>query len=180
MIGFHLFQDSSRYRCFHCKIIIYSKLWDYALDNGFDMVVDGCDASYSDKFKLKTIEKLGVFSPLLQGEFTKSEISKLASHYHISSDKQQLLTCFAERIPYGTQKSKEKLNRIKKAEEILKKLHIKGNIRLQDHGEVARIEIEQKFVKNFLEIDLTDIIAKLKALGYKYITLDLEGYQRKM
>lgn len=86
--------------------------------------------------------------------------------------------CLATRFPYGSKITKEKLLRVERAEEFLTHLGIK-QFRVRDHGHIARIEVMAKDMHIFFDGDISKKIThSFKALGYTYVTLDLEGYRR--
>ncbi|MFX1286625.1 MAG: ATP-dependent sacrificial sulfur transferase LarE [Promethearchaeota archaeon] len=167
-------------RCFHCKLLVFSHLLDYAKHHGYDLVLDGTNASDVKGHRpgLKALEKLEIQSPLLQGEITKEEVRRIAKHYKLPVAKKPAMACLASRIPYGEEITREKLNRVAQGEKILRNFGFSNQLRLRDHDSIARIEINQKDFPILLEKNiLVQIVDELRALGYSYITLDLEGYR---
>ncbi len=85
------------------------------------------------------------------------------------------MACLASRIPYGEQISPENLERVEKAEAFLRTMSLGTHLRVRDHGKLARIELAP--FPSLSKDDLSKIVDKLKSLGYRYVTLDLEGYR---
>ncbi len=173
----HIFWENPPDRCYHCKLLIFSQLQKLAENEGFDIVVDGTNASDTSGHRpgLKALEKLEVYSPLLSGGLTKGEVRRIAEYYDLPVAQKPAMACLASRIPYGEQISKDNLERVEKAEVFLRTMSLGTHLRVRDHGEIARIEMES--FPNLNHNDLTQIIEKLKSLGYRYVTLDLEGYR---
>ncbi len=167
-------------RCFHCKLLVFSHLLDYAKRYGYNIVIDGTNASDIKGHRpgLKALEKLGVKSPLLQGNITKEEVRQIATYFKLPIAKKPAMACLASRIPYGEKITQEKLNRVEQGEKILRRFGFSSQIRLRDHDTIARIEINQKDFPTLLEKNIfNQIVKELRALGYSYVTLDLEGYR---
>jgi uncharacterized protein len=173
----HIFWDNPPDRCYHCKLLIFSQLQRLAASSSYDLVVDGTNASDTSGHRpgLKALEKLKVYSPLLSGAITKSEVRRIAEYYDLPVAQKPAMACLASRIPYGDQISSEKLERVEKAEAFLHTLNLGARIRVRDHGNLARIELSS--FPSLNEDELSRIVEKLKSLGYRYVTVDLEGYR---
>ena len=107
--------------------------------------------------------------------FTKQEVRKLAEEYGISVANRPSTPCMATRFPYGAELDYEKMRHVEEGEEWLKTLGF-YNVRIRVHGDIARIEVDEKDVHLLLK-NKTEVIEKLKTLGYSYITIDLEGFR---
>lgn len=167
-------------RCFYCKKVIFSKLKKIAKDTGYDTVLDGTNASDIKGHRpgLRALKELGILSPLLMGNLTKSEVRKIASDYDLPIAKKPAMACLASRIPYGEEITINKLKRVELGEKILQETGISKQIRLRDHGNLARIEIDPIDIPKLIEEKNYFLISKkLKEIGYTYVTLDLEGYR---
>ncbi|UCG89999.1 MAG: ATP-dependent sacrificial sulfur transferase LarE [Candidatus Heimdallarchaeota archaeon] len=175
----HLWENPPN-RCFHCKLLVFSHLMDYAKRNGYNIVLDGTNESDIKGHRpgLKALEKLGVKSPLLEGKITKEEVRQIATHYKLPVARKPAMACLASRIPYGEEITLGKLNRVEKGERILRKFGFSNQLRLRDHNTIARIEINPKDFPILLEKNIiAQIVKELQVLGYSYVTLDLEGYR---
>jgi uncharacterized protein len=166
-------------RCYHCKNIIFSGLMELARRKRIPYVIDGTNADDEGDYRpgRRALKELGIRSPLLEAGLTKKEIRILSKKMGLPSWNKPALACLASRIPYGERITPEKLRRIDSAESFLREIGF-SQVRVRDHGTIARIEIlaeeKSKMVKDTLLRKITD---KLKQLGYQYITLDLEGYR---
>lgn len=167
-------------RCFHCKLYIFSHLVEYCKKTGYDIVIDGSNASDEKGHRpgLKALTQLGIYSPLLQGNITKSEVRQIAKYYNLPIANKPAMACLASRIPYGEKITQQKLRRVEEGERFLRDLGVSRQVRLRDHDSLARIELHSKdftFLQN--EKIIRKIVEKLHNIGYSYVTLDLEGYR---
>ena len=121
---------------------------------------------------LKACEELGIISPLANNELTKQEIRNYSKQLGISTYNKPSNACLASRFDYNTELTFEKLQMVEKGEKYLHDLGM-FHVRLRVHGDVARLEVEpQEFTKI---IDHKELIQKIKDLGFRFVTLDLEG-----
>ncbi|MFX0085713.1 MAG: ATP-dependent sacrificial sulfur transferase LarE [Candidatus Hodarchaeota archaeon] len=167
-------------RCFYCKKAIFGKLKEIAKESGYDIVIDGTNASDIKGHRpgFRALKELGILSPLLIGNLTKSDVREIASEYGLSVAKKPAMACLASRIPYGEEITINKLKRVELGENFLHELAISKQIRLRDHGNLARIEIDPIDIPRLFEEKFYSLISeKLKEIGYTYVTLDLEGYR---
>ncbi|MHA1979374.1 MAG: ATP-dependent sacrificial sulfur transferase LarE [Candidatus Hodarchaeales archaeon] len=173
----HLFWNNPPDRCFHCKLMIFSQLQRLAEREGYDLVVDGTNASDTSGHRpgLKALEKLEVYSPLLSGGLTKGEVRRIAEYYDLAVAQKPAMACLASRIPYGEQISTDKLERVEKAEEFLRAMSLGTHLRVRAHGKLARIELAS--FPDLNQKELTKIVENLKSFGFDYVTIDLEGYR---
>jgi uncharacterized protein len=126
---------------------------------------------------LQALEDLSIFSPLRYGEITKEEVREIAKYHDLIVAKKPSMACLASRIPYGENITENSLDRVEKAEEYLRSLNIVSQFRIRDHGSLARIEVSPSSLKKMLTINLVDFVNTMKSFGYRYVTLDLEGYR---
>jgi uncharacterized protein len=164
-------------RCYHCKLSRFRDLSDYALRLGYRTVVDGTNAEDLGDHRpgRRAARELGVRSPLEEVGLTKAEIRQLARARGLPNWDAPSDACLASRIPYGTPITAEKLSRIGRAEEVLRELGL-GQLRVRDHGEIARIELEPGDLAAGLK-HRHRVIQELRSLGYAYVTLDLQGFR---
>jgi uncharacterized protein len=166
-------------RCFHCKTDLYQFLGQVRQAKAAAYVVDGTnlDDLEDDRPGIKAAREWGVRSPLVEAELSKADIRILAKELGLSNWDKPAAACLSSRIPRGIPITLEKLSRVEKAEAML---HREGfrHFRVRSHDEIARIELAQNEFPRLLESDRrAKIGAALKALGFKFVTVDLEGYR---
>ena len=164
-------------RCFHCKDELYGKLASLARDRGFDYVADGCNLDDTTDFRpgRRAAQQHGVRSPLVEAGLTKAEIRALSRERGLPTWDKPAMACLASRIPYGTPVTVEALSRVEEAEAFLRSLGLR-QLRVRHHDDVARIETDEAGMELLLA-HRDSVAARLKALGYLYVTLDLAGYR---
>ncbi|MCX5781210.1 MAG: ATP-dependent sacrificial sulfur transferase LarE [Elusimicrobia bacterium] len=172
------FIKNSRKRCFYCKNELFKKLKSLAEKRRM-ILCDGSNFSDIKDFRPGKIAAniFNVMSPLEISKFKKAEIRKLSKKMNLDTWNIPAQACLASRFPYGTEISKNMLQKIEKGEESIKKLGF-TNVRLRHHGDIARIEIEKSEMKKCINSNINKkIILSLKKLGWKYISVDIEGYR---
>jgi uncharacterized protein len=173
-------------RCYHCKMIIFGKLAEMARSEELGWVLDGTNADDIDEYRpgLAAIEELGVRSPMKEAALTKSEIREYSRQAELSTWEKPSAPCLATRFPYGTDLVEEEIDRVRQGEKLLiqagfpdvrLRVHVDGNVE-EASITIARIEIPSRDINRLLSSgSLNEIVASLKGLGYRYITLDMEG-----
>jgi uncharacterized protein len=166
-------------RCYLCKRFIFKKLRDIAKEKGFSNLVDGTnsDDSSGSRPGMKALKELNVLSPLKENGFGKQEIRRLSRMMELPTWDKPAYACLLTRIPYNTIVEDSILRRIENAEKFLIGLGIKA-VRVRVHNDIARIEVDPPLIKKIVEENLyKSINEQLKSMGFKYVTLDLEGYR---
>jgi len=166
-------------RCYLCKKILFTEVVNYARRNEFKFVLDGTNADDSVDFRpgLRAINELNVRSPLAEAGLTKSDIRELAKKAGLPIWDKPAMACLLTRIPYNKRVTDEMLQMIDKAENLLFEKGYPG-ARVRVHGDVARIECLPGYVDRiFNDPHKEYIISDLKKIGFRYISLDLEGYR---
>ena len=166
-------------RCYTCKKIIFSDLVSFAEKNKYHYVVDGTNADDTSEYRpgLDALKELGIRSPLLESGLTKKEIRELAQEADLDIWDKPAMTCLLTRIPYDTEISEVDLRLVEKAENILLELGYPGT-RVRIHGDLARIECLPGYIEKIIHNpDREHIISNLKKIGFRYVSLDLEGYK---
>lgn len=172
------FVENSPNRCFICKDKRFKQLTDIALSKDYKFVLDGSNVDDTMDYRpgRKAAEKNNVRSPLIESGFTKQEIRECSKQLGLSTWDRPSSPCLASRFPYGQRITKNLLKRVEQAEDFLKSLGF-NNIRVRDHGGVARIEVDVDKIELLLVPQTRKTISEhLKKLGYIFITLDLDGY----
>jgi uncharacterized protein len=164
-------------RCFHCKDTAYSTFTSLAALEGIAVVLDGTNADDTGDFRpgRRAARDHGVRSPLAEAGMTKQEIRDWARELGLSVWDKPAAACLSSRIPYGSPVTLEKLTRIDLAESALKALGFR-QCRVRDHGAVARIEIDLETLPILLN-RRGEVAAAVKAAGFAYVSLDLEGFR---
>ena len=166
-------------RCYYCKRELYSELKPIAKAEGLKWIADGTNADDLHDFRpgRKASAEAGIRSPLLEAGLTKTEIRQLSRTRGLPTWDRPASPCLASRIPYGIPVTAETLNKIARGEQYLHNLGIR-ELRLRHHGDIARIELAPADMAKIITPEIRqDIVTHLKALGYKYVALDLTGYR---
>jgi len=174
------YRENSTQRCYHCKTELYGKLAEIARDTGFSPIADGFNHSDKGDFRPghKAAAEIGVISPLADAGLEKHEIIALARRNNLALADKPASACLSSRIPFGTPITPDMLKQVDNAECGLKKLGLKG-FRVRHHGTVARLELAPEDIAMVTGGEMREkIIAIVKAAGFAYVTLDLEGYRQ--
>lgn len=175
------FSKNPENRCYYCKKELLGHLKAFAHELGFKAVFEG--TNYSDlgdhRPGYKAVQEAPrVYSPWVTTKYTKDEIRSLAKHLHLSVYNKSAVACLATRIPFNEKITAEKLLRVDKAEEAVRKVLGALQIRVRDHDGLARIEVPKEDITAFCKPEASEkVTAELKRLGFKYVTLDLEGFR---
>jgi uncharacterized protein len=173
------FRDNPRNRCYYCKSELYTRLDQLARTRGIEVICDGTNADDVGDYRpgRQAAREFGVRSPLLECEMTKSDIRQLSRRAGLATWNQPASACLSSRVPYGQVVTIEKLSMVDKAEIALKQLGFR-QVRVRHHGDVARIEVAEEEMSNALDPEMTRLMSTaLKGLGFKFVTLDLDGYR---
>lgn len=163
-------------RCYLCKKLIFSKVCDFAKTVNVSVIIDGTNFDDLNKYRpgIKALRELGIKSPLAEVGMTKEEVRRFAAELNVSSSDKPSTPCYATRFEYGMTLNYEEIKKVEKAEDYIKSLGF-YNVRLRVHGNVARIEVDSKDIFKLIELK-EDIISFVRNLGFKYVTVDLEGF----
>jgi uncharacterized protein len=165
-------------RCYYCKHELYTHLSRLGTAR-HAIVVDGNNADDRGDYRpgRQAAREFGVRSPLDEVNLTKDEIRELSRRAGLPTWDEPASACLSSRIPYHHEVTDEKLRMIEQAEEALRALGFRV-FRVRHHDEVARVEIARQEMPRALEPEIAAAIVRdLKAVGYRYITLDLQGYR---
>lgn len=166
-------------RCYHCKTDLYRLLAPIQRDTGIATIVDGAqvDDLGDDRPGLQAAREFGVRSPLMEAGFHKADVRTLAKALGLSNWDKPAAACLSSRIPRGMKITEEKLKRVEQAERVLKEEGFR-QVRVRDHDGIARIEVDPEELPELLDPVRRDRITQgLKALGFQFVTMDLEGYR---
>jgi pyridinium-3,5-biscarboxylic acid mononucleotide sulfurtransferase len=166
-------------RCYYCKDELYGRLAAIARERGIAVIVDGNNADDRGDYRpgRQAAREHGVKSPLDEAELTKDDIRALARAAGLASWDEPASACLSSRIPYGHEVTDERLRQIERAEAVLRDLGFRI-FRVRHHDDTARLEIARAEMPRALDPDVNArLVAALKALGYQYVSLDLQGYR---
>jgi uncharacterized protein len=169
-------------RCYHCKRLRFTAALKLAEELELSCVADGTNADdLSDRRPgLKALRELNVFSPLAEAGLGKREVRGLAARLGLPSTHRPSSACLATRFPYGRPLTLEALRRVAEGERVVAEtLGAWGCVRVRDHGDLARIEVERGLVEALVKPEVAlKVASRLKGLGYRFVAVDLEGYRR--
>ncbi len=167
-------------RCYHCRTMRLSAMFDAAREMGIEAVCDGTNASdpgEGHRPGLRAVEELNAYSPLLEHGITKEEVREIARDYGLSVSEKPSMACLSSRIPTGLEVTEERLTRVEKAETLLRTWGFE-QFRVRDHDGLARIEVAPDELERALDPDFARTAREhLSDIGFEHVTLDLEGYR---
>lgn len=166
-------------RCFHCKDELFGKLSEMASKRGFAAIIYGVNADDVHDFRPghRAAAQYGVRSPLLEVGLSKAEIRQLAKEAGLPVWDRPASPCLSSRIPYGTPVTIQNIKMVENGEDALRALGFR-QFRVRHQGELVRLEIAPEELPKALDPQMAQRFAEIfKQLGYKYVTLDLEGYR---
>jgi pyridinium-3,5-biscarboxylic acid mononucleotide sulfurtransferase len=171
------YADNTHQRCFFCKTELYGKMQSKAAELGYDAIVDGTNADDLGDFRpgLRAANQLGVVSPLAEAGMSKSDIRAAAKAWGVPIWNKPAAACLSSRFQYGDPITVEKLRQVATAESGLRALGLKG-FRVRHHDETARLEVPPDQFPIVLE-QRSGIVEAVRRAGYRYVTLDLEGFR---
>lgn len=173
------FSENNPDRCYLCKSELFSIALDKARELDLKNVADGSNADDLGDYRPggTAARELGVTSPLAEAGLTKKEIRILSRDLGLSTWNKPALACLSSRFPYGTSITGERLRKVGAAEDLLRGLGF-TQFRVRYHGEVARIEVDPGSIERLLHAPTrAKVVSAIKALGFSYVTVDLEGYR---
>ncbi len=168
-------------RCYHCKKELFSKLALIAARERCDVVIDGTIADDLSDWRpgRRAAAEIGVRSPLADLGFRKLDVRAVAEAFELTSAAKPASPCLASRIPYGTPITREALSQVERAEGLLRELgfaELRVRLAVDKHGDTARIEVPLTDLVRLAAPGLRErVTAGLKELGFRWVTLDLEG-----
>ena len=176
-LGNEAFVKNPENSCYYCKKEESAVLKRIAKGKGIKYIADGVNLSDFDEHRpgIKALDEEDIIHPLVEARIKKSDIKAMAKFLGLSNYNMPSTTCLSSRISYGEEITSEKLKRIEEAESFILSLGFR-QVRVRCHKDVARIEVEKEEIKNAISFR-EEIVRRLKTVGFKYITLDLEGYR---
>ncbi len=164
-------------RCYFCKSELHDQLHKVAADEGWNVVLDGNNASDVGDFRpgMQAARERGVRSPLLEANISKAEVREIAHALGLPVWDKPAMACLSSRVPHGVAITPQLLRQIESAEDVLVDLGFQ-QFRVRHHNEVARIELPAEDFARAIQHHAT-ISDGIKAAGYRFVALDLAGFR---
>jgi uncharacterized protein len=167
-------------RCYHCKTELFGVLAKVCTERGFGAVTYGVNADDLNDFRPghRAASEFGVVAPLLDAGLNKAEIRELSKRAGLATWDRPASACLSSRVPYGMPVTIETLSRVERAENVLREFGFR-QLRVRAHEDLARIEIAQEELPRALQAEMMAAFSeRIRAIGFTYVTLDLEGYRQ--
>lgn len=174
------FVKNDSMRCYHCRTELGQHLAEEAKKAGVMLIVDGTNIDDLSDYRpgIRALRENGVRSPMVELGINKQEIRKIAKEFGLSVYDKPSNACLASRIPTGTEVTYEKLRKIESAEIIVRTIFGVRQVRVRDHGDIARIEVGNDELARMFDADRLALLdGKLKELGFKFVAVDAAGYR---
>jgi uncharacterized protein len=175
------FARNDNARCYHCRKDLALHLLSKGKETGARSIVDGThvDDLGDHRPGIIALQEAGVRHPLLEVGLNKSDIRKIAEYFKLSVSNKPANSCLASRIPHGKEITYSLISRIEKAESIIKTIFGVEQVRVRDHGEIARIEVANIELHRLFDVKkLGEADQLIKELGFRYVSVDMKGYRQ--
>jgi uncharacterized protein len=167
-------------RCYFCKSELWTLLGRVAAERGFPTILDGGNADDRTDWRpgAKAANEHSVRSPLAEVGLTKAEIRYLSRARGLPTWSKPSSPCLSSRLPYGTPVTAPRLRQVERAEEALRELGVLGDLRVRHHGDLARVELDQRELDEWLEpARLAALAAAVADAGFRRVAVDLRGFR---
>ncbi|MFA4984638.1 MAG: ATP-dependent sacrificial sulfur transferase LarE [Candidatus Omnitrophota bacterium] len=164
-------------RCYYCKRELFRRLKEIARKNRISFVADASNVSDKNDFRpgRRATKEIGVLSPLEEAGLNKEDIRRFSRMMHLETWDKPSLACLASRVPYGMAITASLLQQVRRAEEFLRSLKFR-QVRVRHYGRLCRLEVSTREIPRLVS-NRAAVVRKLQSLGYRYVTVDLEGFQ---
>jgi pyridinium-3,5-biscarboxylic acid mononucleotide sulfurtransferase len=173
------FRENPKDRCYYCKKELFEKIKAVADKRGLKFMADGNNSDDVNDYRpgLRAASELGVLSPLKEAGLRKEEIRQLAKSYDLPMADKPAMACLASRFPYGSSITGGKLEQVERVENFLREKGFRI-FRARHHGDILRLELDPDEIETFVRPEFrTEFVLFVKAEGFAYVTLDMEGYR---
>jgi len=167
-------------RCFHCKDELFTRLAEFRSGYGDATVIYGVNKDDLGDYRpgQNAAKKHEVKAPLVEAELTKGEIRELSRRAGLPTWDRPAAACLSSRVPYGTPVTIQTIKTVEVGEEEMKALGFR-QFRVRFHGELVRIEVAREEMARALDLEMANRFTQVfRKLGFKYVTLDLQGYRQ--
>ena len=173
------FTKNDSTRCFHCRLELGDHLLELAKKHDVSIIVDGTNIDDLGDFRpgIEALKQNGIRSPLVETNFSKSQIRDIAKSVELSVFDKPSNSCLASRIPWGQRVTAERLARIEYGEILVKQLTKTKQVRVRDFNGIAKIEVEKEMISVFNDDILKQLNVKLQMIGFSSVQIDPEGYK---
>ena len=173
------FTKNDSTRCFHCRLELGDHLLELAKKHDVSIIVDGTNIDDLGDFRpgIEALKQNGIRSPLVETNFSKSQIRDIAKSVELSVFDKPSNSCLASRIPWGQRVTAERLARIEYGEILVKQLTKTKQVRVRDFNGIAKIEVEKEMISVFDDDILKQLDVKLQMIGFSSVQIDPEGYK---
>jgi uncharacterized protein len=171
------FVENDEKRCYYCRSSMARSLIEFAKDHQVDTIAAGAQASDLDDYRpgIQAFNESGIWHPFIEFDFSKKDIRNLAKHLGLPTHNKPAMACLSSRIQYGQKITVSELQMVASAEDYLRELGF-SQYRARTHGTLLRIEVPSDEIELLLK-SRDQILKKMKEIGYKFVTLDLEGFR---
>ena len=173
------YRQNDASRCFHCKDELFTVMEQFRTERGFDVIAYGVNSDDQSDYRpgQQAAQQHGVAAPLLEVGLTKHEIRELSRAAGLRIWDKPASACLSSRIEYGRPVTAEALSAVERGEDALRQMGFR-QFRVRHHGDIVRIEIARDELPRALSAEMaTEFTRIFKALGFSYVTLDLEGFR---
>jgi uncharacterized protein len=175
------YQRNAGDRCYYCKTELYSQLEGRAAELGVDVIVNGANVDDQGDYRpgMRAATEHAVRSPLIEAGFTKSDVRSLAQEWDLPVWDKPASPCLSSRIAYGVEVTPERVRRVDDAEQFLRESLGIRELRVRlEANDLARIELPLDSVPLLVSPETRlQVTERLRSLGFRYVTLDLEGFR---
>ena len=171
--------DNPPDRCYLCKRALFAELKSVAVREGFAWLADGSNRDDLADYRpgMRALCELAIRSPLLEAGLGKTEIRRYARALNLAVWDKPASACLLTRLPHGTEIHPDQLRRVEAAENALRALGFR-TVRVRCHADLARIEVDRADITRLLDENVGgEVVAALTSCGFRYVTLDLQGYR---
>ncbi len=166
-------------RCFYCKSHLYSVLREIASKKNYENIICGSNFDDKDDFRPGNMaaDIKGILSPLMEAEFTKKDIRQISRKLELPTSDLPASPCLASRITYGLKITHDRLKQVEQAEDFMRELGF-VEFRVRHHDTIARIEVRLEDLNKLISEEIRQkVINKMKSIGFKFVTIDLQGFR---
>ncbi len=172
--------ENDENRCYYCKTLLYNFLEEKRNEYHYDLILSGTNSSDLTGHRPghKAGQETGIKNPLLIANISKPEVRHIANKFGLITTNKPSMACLASRMITGVKITQSGLDRVAKSEKFITELLDLSRLRVRDHGKLARIEIDPIDFDKLMKSDVfSEINKQLKEYGYRYVSLDMEGYR---